>query len=180
MAKFKKEVKHNALNLYAEGVEIGEIAKRIGCHRNTIDQWRAQNDPADWEAYKAAADSERMEAALAEIRKKAAETTRNQLEDSIDLRSVTKFSLLDIAKRIKADKLTVDKETVGMLRDIERIFNGVQQQQNTIFDLPTHRVKIDNETRSTLAVNQKDIKDMSNQELMSLIFGLNAEDKNNE
>ncbi len=176
MAKFRKEAKHEAMTLYAEGYQIGVIAERLDCHRNTIDMWRAKKDPADWDVFRVAAESERMKAALAEIRKKASETVRNQLEDSIDLRSTTKAALIDIASRIKDGKLDIDRDTMGMLKDIERILTGVQQQQNSIFDFPTHRIKVDEAVRSPLSVNQSDLKEMSNPELMTLLFDLNKDE----
>ena len=176
MAKFKKEVKHEALNLYAEGVKIVEIDERIGCSTQTIDYWRAAKDPMDWDVYRAAADNERIKAALAEIRKKASETVRKQLERSIDLGNVSEAALIDIARRIKSGDLVIDKETTGMLKDIERIFFGVQSQQNSIFDFPTHRIKIDEATKSPLSVDSGDLRKMSKSEIMALLFDLNADD----
>ena len=159
MSRYDKASKHEAMVLYASGVPIVEIAKRLGCHFNTVDMWRAKDDPSNWEAFKATAEDERKKVSLDQIRSQASEIIKNQLEDSIDLRSVAKAALVDIARRINKGELVIDTKATGMIRDLERVLFGVQQQQASIFNIPTSHVKSEIDIKLDLSnVSSSDLK----------------------
>lgn len=176
MAKYKSEVKNNAMLLYAEGNSLQEVADEIGCHHNTVIGWKTANDPQDWETFKEVIVAEKAKAAIVEVRKKTAESVSNQLDDTLLLRRLAKRLLIGLIKDLVDGNRKVSEATVKMVRDLERTFNGIQQQQNACFDLPTHRLQVAG-AKSPFAMSDKDLRKMPNSELMRMITNINTSDE---
>jgi hypothetical protein len=179
--------------LYSEGMALQAIAAEIGCAYNTIVGWKSANSPQDWMLYKEIAARERTEMAIADVRRRFAETLKSWQDNASNVTTAANFLLRKIIAELKkieeqskttendpkAKPQKIKPETVDMIFKLAKTFKIAQEQQLALFGLPNVRVSSGvASSPMSQAITDKDIDKMSERELLMLVLELNAGDEN--
>jgi transposase len=139
---YSDEHKRVCMHAWAvDGMTIQELSKKTGIEWKTINSWRKQQEPADWEVYRIEFMQQRNRMAIQKLTEQFGETLATQLSDSKQLRVLALSAIRSMIQEIQnAQKENrppdITQQHILCLREFRMCLESVQKQQLTVFGMP--------------------------------------------